>query len=87
MTSNHTNCTCSEHQAPTGIYNYNDYSEKMPYSFKYDQDFYPTDESLPDPQIDPVIPGARVALDKVGIAPVDLPIKDQVVFLREQLYC
>lgn len=94
MTSNHTKCTCSEHQAPTGIYNYNDYSEKMPYNFKYDQDFYPTDESLPDPQIDPVIPGARVALDKVGIAPVDLPIKvkrrdgtQQILQAQASLYC
>ncbi len=62
--------------------------------FWYDEDFYPLDEELPDPQIDPVIPGARVPLQKVGIAPVDLPIKVlrrngdvQVLQSRASLYC
>lgn len=51
-----------------------DYSKKMPGTiFTYDEDFYTDD--LPDPQIDPVLPGARVPLKKVGIAPVDLPVK------------
>ena len=84
-----------EHQAPTGEYNYNDYSEKMDdLVFTYDKDFYPLDEDLPDPQIDPIIPGAKVALDKVGIAPVDLPIRvkrrngtEQVLQSQVSLYC
>ena len=51
-----------------------DYSSKMPdLVFTYDKDFYTDD--LPDPQIDPVIPGPRVPLNKVGIAPVDLPVR------------
>jgi|TARA_B110000858_G_C17808691_1_gene479549 GTP cyclohydrolase I len=51
-----------------------DYSSKMPgLVFTYDKDFYTDD--LPDPQIDPIIPGKRVPLDKVGIAPVDLPVR------------
>ena len=87
--------TKHEHQSPNGIYNYNDYSDKMGHlQFKYDQDFYPTDESLPDPQIEPIIPGARVALNKVGIAPVDLPIRvkrrdgtEQVLQAQASLYC
>ena len=50
-----------------------DYSNKMPDTiFRYDEDFYTDD--LPDPQIDPVLPGARVPLKKVGIGPVDLPV-------------
>lgn len=84
----------NEHQAPNGIYNYNDYSSKMGLNFQYDQDFYPTDESLPDPQIEPVLPGARVPLNKVGIAPVDLPIRvlrrdgtEQVLQAQASLYC
>lgn len=84
-----------EHQAPTGEYNYTDYSEKMDdLVFTYDKDFYPLDEDLPDPQINPVIPGARVAIQKVGIAPVDLPIKvqrrdgdTQVLQAQASLYC
>ena len=43
--------------------------------FKYDEQFNPQDDQIPDPQINPIIPGARVALQKVGIGPVDLPIK------------
>lgn len=51
-----------------------DYGKKMPdLIFKYDEDFYTDD--LPDPQIDPILPGARVPIRKVGIAPVDLPVK------------
>lgn len=72
-----------------------DYSSKMPdLIFTYDKDFYPNDEDLPDPQINPIIPGAKVALRKVGIAPVDLPIvvrrKDgttQVLQSEASLYC
>lgn len=96
-------CTCGlveesmevEHQSPTGEYNYNDYAEKMDdLIFKYDKDFYPTDESLPDPQINPIIPGAKVPLNKVGIGPVDLPIKvlkkggeQQTLQAQASLYC
>ncbi len=76
-------------------YNFTDYSVKMDdLSFKYDHEFYPNDEDLPDPQIDPVIPGARVPLDKVGISPVDLPIRvkrreggEQVLQAQASLYC
>lgn len=84
-----------EHQCPTGEYNYTDYAEKMDdLVFTYDKDFYPLDETLPDPQIDPIIPGAKVPLHKVGIAPVDLPIKvlrrsggEQVLQAQASLYC
>lgn len=84
-----------EHQSPTGEYNYNDYSEKMDdLIFNYDKDFYPLDEDLPDPQVDPVIPGAKVPLSKVGIAPVDLPIRvqrrdgsEQILQAQASLYC
>jgi GTP cyclohydrolase I len=84
-----------EHQAPTGEYNHTDYSEKMDdLVFTYDKDFYPLDKDLPDPQVEPVIPGKRVALKKVGIAPVDLPIRvlrrdggDQVLQAQASLYC
>jgi len=72
---------------------YNDYSSKMPdLVFEYDEDFYTDD--LPDPQVDPVLVGARVPLRKVGIAPVDLPIKvmrrdggTQVLQSEASLYC
>jgi len=85
----------TQHQSPTGEYNFNDYSEKMDdLIFTYDKDFYPLDEDLPDPQIEPVIPGARVALNKVGIAPVDLPIRvqrrdgtEQILQAQASLYC
>jgi GTP cyclohydrolase I len=89
-------CCDHNHQAPNGEYNHTDYSEKMPSKiFRYDQDFYPLDETLPDPQINPIIPGARVPLDKVGIAPVDLPILSkrrdksgpQVLQAQASLYC
>jgi len=73
--------TEEEHQAPTGEYNRTDYSIKMnDLKFEYDKNFYPLDNDLPDPQIDPIIPGAHIPLKKVGIGPVDLPIK---VFRRE----
>jgi len=53
-----------------------DYSSKMNHlNFNYNEDFYPDDDELPDPQINPVLPGAKVPIQKVGIAPVDLPIK------------
>ncbi len=66
-----------EHQTPRedGEYGNIDYSSKMDLDFRYDPTFYPKDDDLPDPQIDPIIPGVAVPLDKVGIAPVDLPIK------------
>ena len=65
-----------EHQAPSGDYNRVDYAEKMDdLIFSYDKDFYPDDAELPDPQVNPIIPGSKVPLQKVGIAPVDLPIK------------
>jgi len=88
-------CKTTEHQSPTGEYNYTDYSEKMPdLVFTYDKDFYPLDDDLPDPQINPVIPGAKTSLQKVGIAPVDLPIRvkrrdgdDQVLQAQASLYC
>ena len=71
-----------------------DYSKKMPDTiFTYDEDFYTDD--LPDPQIDPVLPGARVPLKKVGIAPVDLPVRlrsrsggeDKLLQAEASLYC
>jgi GTP cyclohydrolase I len=48
----------------------------MPHlDFKYDGEYYPEDGALPDPQIDPFIPGSRVALNKVGVSGVDLPVQ------------
>lgn len=87
--------TYNNHQSPTGEYNYNDYSEKMDdLIFTYDKDFYPLDEDLPDPQVDPFIPGKRVPIDKVGISPVDLPIRvsrrdgsEQILQAQASLYC
>jgi len=84
-----------EHQSPSGEYNRVDYAEKMDdIIFSYDKDFYPNDDELPDPQVNPVLPGARVALDKVGIGPVDFPIKvfrregdDQTIQAEASLYC
>lgn len=88
-------CVHTEHQSPTGEYPRNDYNEKMPeLIFSYDKDFYPVDETLPDPQVDPIIPGKKVPLDKVGIAPVDLPIRvlrreggTQELQAEASLYC
>ncbi len=55
---------------------YIDHSGKMPdLDFSYDDSHYPDDNDLPDPQVNPVLPGAKVPIQKVGIAPVDLPIK------------
>lgn len=60
-------------------FRHNDYSEHMPHlDFRYDEEYYPEDGQLPDPQINPVIPGSKVVLDKVGVTGVDLPMK----FLR-----
>lgn len=95
MSAQCNNPSCTEHQAPTGEYNFNDYSEKMDdLIFTYDKDFYPLDETLPDPQVNPMIPGAKVPLNKVGIAPVDLPIRvkrrdgtEQVLQAQASLYC
>jgi GTP cyclohydrolase I len=55
--------------------NLKDYSVHMPHlKFEYDEDYYPEDSELPDPQVDPVIPGARVPINKVGVSGVDLPV-------------
>lgn len=60
-------------------FRYNDYTQHMPHlKFQYDEQYYPEDKDLPDPQIDPYIPGLRVELNKVGVNGVHLPIK----FLR-----
>lgn len=71
-----------------------DHSDKIPeLDFKYDNNFYPKDSELPDPQICPILPGADTILQKVGIAPVDLPIKvmrrngeEQVLHAKASLY-
>lgn len=55
--------------------NHNDYSTHMPHlKFEYDEDYYPEDSDLPDPQVNPVIPGSRVPINKVGVSGVDLPV-------------
>ena len=85
----------TEHQAPNGTYHHNDYSRQMgDLIFTYDQFHFPNDDNLPDPQVDPFLPGARVPLKKVGIAPVDLPIRvlrrdgtEQVLQAQASLYC
>jgi GTP cyclohydrolase I len=72
-----------------------DYSDKMPdLVFKYDETHYPLDTEIPDPQVNPNLPGARVPLQKVGIAPVDLPVRvlrrdggEQVLQTEASLYC
>ena len=52
------------------------YQTKMSHlDFEYDKQYYPDDADLPDPQIDPVVSGARVPLNKVGVTGVDLPMK------------
>lgn len=59
----------------TDKYRHNDYSEHMPQlDFKYDSEFYPDDRDLPDPQVNPIIPGSRIPIDKVGVSGVDLPV-------------
>jgi GTP cyclohydrolase I len=66
-------------QAGGKLFRFNDYSRHMPHlNFKYDSEYYPEDSDLPDPQIDPFIPGLKVRLNKVGVNGVDLPMK----FLR-----
>ncbi len=73
---------------------YNDYSERMPdLIFEYDENLKVNSDGLPDPQIDPLIPGAPVPLRKVGIAPIDLPIRvprrdgtEQVLQAQASLY-
>jgi GTP cyclohydrolase I len=73
-----------------------DYSRKMnDLIFSYDEDFYPLDADIPDPQVDPIIPGAHVPIQKVGIAPVDMPIYvkrkgsglDEKLLAQASLYC
>jgi GTP cyclohydrolase I len=84
-----------EHQSPSGEYSRVDYAEKMDdIIFMYDKDFYPIDGELPDPQVDPIIPGANITLQKVGISPVDLPIRVlrreggyQTLQAQASLYC
>jgi len=71
------------------------YSSKMPdLDFNYDKNHHVTGDQLPDPQEDPIIPGARIPLRKVGIAPVDLPIvvkrrdgTTQILQAEASLYC
>lgn len=56
-------------------FRFNDYARHMPHlDFEYDEEYYPNDEDLPDPQIDPFIPGLPVRLNKVGVTGVDLPV-------------
>lgn len=72
-----------------------DYSKDMPdLSFEYMDKFYISGSKVPDPQIDPIIPGARVPIPKVGIAPVDVPIKlfrrdggEQVLQAEVSIFC
>jgi len=72
-----------------------DYSSKMPdLVFEYDKNHVVNKAELPDPQVDPVLPGARVPIRKVGIAPVDLPVTvmrrdgtSQVLQTKASLYC
>jgi len=57
-------------------YRHNDYKDHMPHlNFEYDDKFYPNDEDLPDPQINPFIPGSRISINKVGVSGVDLPVQ------------
>lgn len=75
-------------------YRYTDYSDEIPdLDFTYDETYYPDDVCLPDPQLNPVLPGAHVTLQKVGIGPVELPLymkrRDgniQEVYARASLY-
>ena len=56
-------------------FNHTDYAQHIPHlKFVYDEEYYPDDSDLPDPQIDPVIPGAKVPINKVGVSGVDLPV-------------
>jgi GTP cyclohydrolase I len=57
------------------FFRHNDYSAHMPeLDFKYDAEYYPEDSDLPDPQVDPFIPGSKITINKVGVNGVDLPI-------------
>lgn len=72
----------------------NDYSTEMPHlSFEYDEEYYPAEVELPDPQVDPVLVGARVSMQKAGVGPIELPImlmrRDgsiQEVYAKASLY-
>jgi len=74
---------------------HNDYSSRIPEQiFVYDEYHRPDESTLPDPQVNPVLIGARVPIQKVGIAPVDLPIKvwrreggQQELQAQASLYC
>lgn len=72
----------------------NDYSNEMPHlSFQYDEEYYPSDAELPDPQVDPVLVGAKVPIQKAGVGPVELPMilkrrdgSTQEVYAKVSLY-
>jgi GTP cyclohydrolase I len=60
----------------TSKYRHTDYSHHLPHlDFSYDAEYYPADGDLPDPQVDPVVPGSAVRIDKVGVSGVDLPVQ------------
>ncbi|MGI0075892.1 MAG: GTP cyclohydrolase FolE2 [Nitrosopumilaceae archaeon] len=71
------------------------FQEKMPdLDFTYDNNFYIDDDLLPDPQVNPIIRGAKVPINKVGICGVDLPVhilrrdgNPQVLQAQASLYC
>lgn len=73
---------------------HNDYSTEMPHlSFVYDEDYYPSEADLPDPQIDPVLVGARVPIQKAGVGPIELPMMlkrrdgtTQEIYAKASLY-
>lgn len=73
---------------------YTDYSKELPHlDFKYDDYYHPMDGDLPDPQVDPVLPGARMPIQKVGVGPLELPLRilqrdggTQEVYARASLY-
>lgn len=75
--------------------NFTDYGTKMPdLDFEYDSHYHPIDSELPDPQKDPIIPGAAVPIQKVGIGRVDLPVlmyrrdgEVQTLQAEASLYC
>lgn len=57
-------------------FRHTDYGDHMPsLDFTYDANFYPNDEDLPDPQVEPVLPGKRITINKVGVNGVDLPVQ------------
>lgn len=56
-------------------FNHIDYNKHIPHlNFVYDEEYYPADSDLPDPQINPILPGARIPINKVGVSGVDLPV-------------